>query len=337
MRKLESLDGYFQGAVSLEHLPAGVRPWRIPYVDIDLFPPDGLGGRAIFPAGVRLSLASDTTAVEVGVAPRDAEMQLDLVVNDELRETAVAQPEEERVRFAGLPSGMKSIDIYLSQKMPVIISGLWVEAGAGCAPAPVTKPRWVTYGSSITQCGAAASPAQTWPALVARRAGWHLTCLGYGGNCHLEPMVGRLIRDLPADYISMCLGINVQGSASLGPRTFRAAVIGLVKLVREKHERIPIAVMSPIISPPRETKPNVVGLTLEKMRDEIAAAVAALQSRGDDRLIYVDGLELFDASLVDHLPDQLHPDAEGYRIMGEHFLERVAPRLRALSQGSEQS
>ena len=56
--------------------------------------------------------------------------------------------------------------------------------------------------------------------VVARDQNFNLTCLGYGGQCHLDSMVARMIRDLPANFISMCLGINIQGASSLGPRAF---------------------------------------------------------------------------------------------------------------------
>ena len=64
-------------------------------------------------------------------------------------------------------------------------------------------------------------------------------------------------------------------------------------------------------------------MTLERMRVEVADAVESFHSRGDKNIYYVDGLKLFDASLARHLPDDLHPDAEGYRRMGENFLKEV--------------
>ena len=59
------------------------------------------------------------------------------------------------------------------------------------------------------------------------------------------------------------------------------------------------------------------------MREEITKAVEAFKRRGDKNIYYVDGLKLFGPDLADHLPDQLHPDAEGYKILGENFLHEV--------------
>src|SRR5690625_5505681 len=104
-------------------------------------------------------------------------------------------------------------------------------------------------------------------------------------------MLARLIRDCPTNVTATCLGIIVQGGDSLNARTFRPAILGFVKIVREKHPTLPLAVISPIFAPERERTPNAVGLDLEKMREEIRVAVDTLQAFGDENVFYVDGLE----------------------------------------------
>ena len=49
------------------------------------------------------------------------------------------------------------------------------------------RPKWVTYGSSITHCRTAESPSQTWPGVAARQSGLNLTCLGYGAVATWNP------------------------------------------------------------------------------------------------------------------------------------------------------
>jgi lysophospholipase L1-like esterase len=140
-------------------------------------------------------------------------------------------------------------------------------------------------------------------------------------------MIARMMRDLPADYLSICVGINVYGAASLGPRTFIPSILGFVRILRERHPTTPLAVISPIYSPSRETTENAVGFTLRAMRAEVAEAVDLLQSQGDQHVHYVDGLRLFGPELAHLLPDGLHPNAEGYEAMGESFLREVAGPL----------
>lgn len=326
MRSIQLEDALFQGAISLERTEQGVKPWRIPYQQYELFPPDGISGKAEACAGIRLRFTSDTTAIQLEVLEQDGERRFDLLVDGAIVESAVLPPNERIVEFVNLSEDPKRIEIYLPQTVSVVIVDLRITTNADFAMEPDPRLRWITYGSSITQCAAAASPAETWPAIVAREQNLHLTCLGYGGNCHLEPMVARMIRDTPADFISLCLGINVYGGSTLSVRTFRAMVIGFIATILEKHPDIPILIISPIFSPPREEIENKVGLTLVKMREEIEEAVAALHRQGATHLHYMNGLDLLGEEYAGYLPDQLHPDAEGYRIMGRRFQQWIGDK-----------
>jgi len=311
------------GAISLQRTDEWVMPWRIPYAERALFPPDALRERASMPAGVRIAFRSDTTWLRGAVVPFPEASNLDLCCDGQLIGSA-SLDNQDRFAFDGLPAGDKLVELWLPQFGDFRLASLEIAAGASIAPAVDNRPRWITYGSSITQCRTAASPTRTWPAIVARARNYNLTCLGYGGQCHLDPMIARMIRDLPADYLSICAGINIYGAASLGPRAFVPALIGFVQILRERHPATPLAILSPIYSPPRETTPNAVGFTLQAMRDAVAEAVALLQSRGDQYVHYVDGLRVFGTDLGHLLPDDLHPSAEGYQIMGQNFLKEVA-------------
>jgi len=313
----------WQGAISLQRADGWVMPWRIPYEDRALFPPLALQERAATSAGVRIAFRSDTSIVAGCIEPEADISNLDLYC-DGLMHGSVALSGRDGFRFEELPPGDKLIELWLPQIGRFRLRSVEIDDGASIAPFEDGRPRWTTYGSSITHCGSAESPSQTWPAIVAREHGLDLTCLGYGGNCHLEPMIARMMRDVPADFLSMKVGINIYGAASLGARTFRAAVIGFVKIVREKHPETPFAVVSPIVSLPREDTPNEVDLTLSVMRDEVEEAVGALRARGDRNLHYVDGLRVFGPEQAHLLPDELHPSAEGYKVMGRRFLDEVA-------------
>ena len=315
----------WQGAVSLQETGGGIMPWRTPHSSHVLFP-EPLLERSAMPAGVRISFRSNTTRVSGNIAPKKESGMLDLCCDGEVV-ASLDLAEKDTFAFENLPDGEKLIELWLPQFGRFQLRSLEIDDGATLEAFTDTRPRWVTYGSSITQCRTAASPTQTWPGIVARTHGLNLTCLGYGGQCHLDAMVARMIRDLPADYISMCLGINIQGASSLGQRAFRPAIIGAVQIVREKHPDIPIVLMSPICSPPREENPNTVGFHLKRMREEVQAAAEALQTHGDRNVHYVDGLRVFGADYVHLLPDDLHPDAEGYRVMGKNFVAEVAEKF----------
>lgn len=315
----------WQGVVSLEKIDGSLMPWRTPHGAHLLFP-EPLLERSAMPAGVRISFRSNTTRISGSIVEQRETGFIDLCCDGEFITSFDLKGKNSFV-FEDLPNTDKRIELWLPQFGRFQLKHLNIDDGAIIEPFIDKRPRWITYGSSITQCRTAASPTQTWPGVVARERNFNLTCLGYGGQCHLDSMIARMIRDLPANYISMCLGINIQGASSLGPRAFRPAIIGAVQIIREKHTDIPIVLMSPIYSTNREENPNTVGFSLQKMRDEVQAAAEALNSYGDENIHYVSGLDVFDSEYIDLLPDNLHPDAEGYRVMGKNFVTEVANKF----------
>lgn len=330
MQKTGISDEYFEGAISVEHGAGWVKPWRLPCDRLDLFPApgDSLVGAAAHSSGVRLRFRTDSTHVgltflPLPIDPLGKEYTFDATVAGELVETATTPQGGQAAMFRKLPGGTKVVEIWLPHDRPIELMDLTVDDGATCEAAPDERSRWVSYGSSLTHCRRAHSPARTWPAIVARRKNLHLTNLGYGGNCCLEPMMGIVIRDLPADFISLKLGINCIGG-SLAARTFAAAVTGLVQIIREKQPDTPIALISPIGYPPHETTPNIVNYTIEGMRADIEDVHHRLVKRGDENLYYFNGLDIFTlAEIAAHTDDQCHPDADGIELMAENFLRTV--------------
>ncbi len=335
----------FDGAVSFSReADGGMRPWRLPVEDASLFPSpdDGLFGRAGCPAGVRLRFATDSPSVRIGLRPvRPQEVTdsdhfvVDLTSGGQLVDSQRVLGSEyvadlARVTPASITeAGMGVYEVWLSQYHPTVVEAIQIEDGARFAVPVDNQPRWVAYGSSITMCRQAHSPARTWPATVARALDLNLTSLGFGGQCHLDPMVGRVIRDLPADVMTLKLGINVYGGATLGARTYPAGVIGLIATIRDGHPRTPIGVITSIASPPRERIANAVGCTLEDYRAMTRDAVTRLQAAGDRHLHLFEGTDLFAAADAHLLPDDLHPDGDGYELLGQRAAKLVLPRLLA--------
>lgn len=329
-------NAWFRGAVSLEVVDGAIKPWRIPYAERELYPPkDQVPARAERAAGVRLCFETDSPFLECALVLEQTEdpVRLDLTCEGEILRTAEIKPDAESVRYEDLSGERRRYEIWLPQFAVLRVRGISISEGAVLeAVAPENDPVWLTYGSSITHCRAAASPARTWPGVAARAHGLNLTCLGYGGSCHLDPMVGRMIRDSRADLITLKLGINVYGGGTLNLRTFQPAVIGLVKLIREKHPDVPIGLITPIFSPPREEIKNNVDMTLEDYRREVREAFARLRAHGDNQLFLFEGTDLLGPDDAHLLPDELHPNPEGYELMGHRAAEFILPvLLQALS------
>jgi lysophospholipase L1-like esterase len=318
----------WQGVVSLQRTDDWTAPWRLRYEEHLLFHPERLRERLSMPAGARIAFHSDTTIIAGQLADPHAESSpIDLCCDGEFV-ASVPLAGRDSFRFEGLPAENKLIELWLPQFGTFRLRSLELSDGASVSPFQDDRPRWITYGSSITQCRGAESPTQTWPAIVARSLGLNLLCLGVGGECHLDQMVARTIRDQPADLISLALGVNVQGGSSLSPRTFRPAVVGFVKTVRDGHPEIPIVVRSAIASPPRETTLNAVGMSLQTTRREVRAAVETLKAHGDPDIHYVDGRDVLGPEHAHLLPDGLHPNEEGYKLMGRNTTPIIARFLR---------
>lgn len=315
----------WHGQISLEQSAEYTRPWRIPFAEKVLFYPD-LVERANSQAGVRLAFRSDTQRVKGTIVPFDGEQNIDLYVDGKLFGTADFA-DKSTFTFADIPAGEKLLELWLPQRGDFALRTLEIDDNATLAPHEDTRKKWAVYGSSITHCSTAASPSFTWPGVVARGRDLNLTCLGFGGQCHLDIQIARMMRDLAADYFTICAGINIYGNASLNQRSFGANLIGSVQIIREKHPTAPLALVSPIYSCHRETTQNAVGWELQDYRNAVAETAQLLRDYGDENIIYVNGLDLFGADLEVLLPDQLHPNAEGYKKMGENFLEVAAPQL----------
>lgn len=319
------------------------------------------------PSGGRLEFVTDSTSIELevvltrlrwgGITPHSA--TFDLVVDGRLVSSAVpdetdlisfpdwASTEFEMIhrdpsimRFDELGAGVKHVEVWLPQNASAMLRELRLDAGASLdAPPPATRRRWVHYGSSISHCMEAERPTGVWPAVVARAHDLDLTNLGLAGQCHLDQFAARTIRDLPADLISLKLGINVVNADTMRERAFAPAVHGMLDTIRDGHPDVPIVVISPIVCPtaerhPGPTLPTADGvfevverpdvllpgaLSLERIRELLALIVKQRRRQGDDHLHHLHGHELFGLEDVGDLPDGLHPDSDGYQRMGERF------------------
>ena len=322
------------------------------------------------PAGVRLAFRTAATAVELdahrvltnyaGVPPRP-DCFYDLCVDGELTgQMSITGGDEvvldfsggvERrtgptgtVRFVELPDRDKLVELWLPWSETTHLVELRTDAPV--RPAPADRRVWLHHGSSISQGSVAESPSTTWPALAARAGDVELVNLGLAGSALLDPFTARTMRDLPADLVSVKIGINIANLDVMRRRAFGPAVHGFLDTIRDGHPDVPLLVVSPLLCPIHEDTPGpgtfdveALGqgelrflatgdpaevsagkLTLKVMREELAAIVAQ-RAQTDPAIHHLDGLELYgEADHAAHpLPDGLHPDAATHRLIGERF------------------
>jgi hypothetical protein len=351
-----------EGGVSPRRLPAWTRPQLPRVMDVMVRMPAGVRLAFVTDAAeIRLDVQTTRTVIPPQ-SPRP--VAFDLVVDgrdvhsrssdegnriymdrDDPTNFRLERNPAFQVVFGGLGSGEKRCELWLPHNAFVELRALHVDDGASLAPQPApVSNRWVHYGSSISHCFEALTPTGTWPAVAAARLGLHLTSLGFGGQCHLDQFVARTIRDSDADLISLKVGINVINMDSMRERVFAPAVHGFLDTIREGKPKTPIVLISPIFCPSAETRPGPTVpdargrfvtlsgheaiqrdcLTLTRVRAILEEVVEARQRAGDDNLRYLNGLELFGAADADDLPDDLHPNPDGYRRMGERFAGLLA-------------
>jgi hypothetical protein len=342
--------------VTYRRLPAWTRAQVVePMLDLAATMPSG-GRLAFRTASSVLELDVQLTGIRVGDLP-ERHPAFDLVVDDVVVATHLVEdhmtfhvvgpkpedltllpggPATVRIDLPGDPERL--VEVWLPHAAVLEVQGARVDEGTSLEPADLGRPRWVHHGSSISHCLEAERPTETWPAIAARLAALDLMSIGLGGQCMLDQHVARTMRDEPADLLSLKVGINVVNADSMRERTFRPALHGFLDTVRDGHPETPLLVVTPIICPPAEDHPGPTvlrtdgrvgvvprseelstgSLTLRRVRELVTEVVTSRQV-GDPHLHLLDGLQLFGEADLAMLPDALHPDAAGYRLMGERF------------------
>lgn len=363
-----------RGAMELEATAHGMLPHRLPAWARLQCPDPQLAMVEAQPAGVRLVFRSAATVIELDTlrtkrayagAPPRPDGIYDLLVDGKLTAQAsvaggnvlfidmsagTMKTESGPVgtlRFAGLPARAKNIEIWLPHNETTEIVALRSDAPIAPVAADGRKV-WLHHGSSISHGSDAASPSTTWPALAASHSGLELINLGLGGSALLDPFVARVMRDTPADLISLKIGINLVNTDLMRLRAFGPAVHGFIDTIREGHPDTPLLIISPILCPMHEDTPgpsliDMSGLslgqlrfraagnpaeraagklTLNMIRDELQRIVMQ-RAVADPRLSYLDGRALYGAADAEELPlpDNLHPAAATHRRIGERFAQ----------------
>lgn len=368
-----------RGAVELERTPRGVLPHRLPAWARAQNTDAQLAMAESHPSGIRVAFETTATLVELdvlathhlypGTPPRPGNLY-DLRVDGQLVEqrsasggdtivTDLTTGTSERhpgtvstLRFNQLRPGPKAVEIWLPYREAAELVAL--RSDAPVTTATSDRSRWVHHGSSISQGSDAASASTTWPALAAQTAGLELTNLGFSGSALLDPFMARVMRDMPAELISLKIGINLVNADLMRLRAFTPAVHGFLDTIGEGHPSTPTLVISPIWCPIHEQTPGPAAfdadalaagrisfvatgdpaeatqgkLTLQTIRDELARIVDLRRARGQTHLHYIDGRSLFgERDIVEHpLADHLHPDPATHQLIGRRFADDVLAR-----------
>ena len=91
--------------------------------------------------------------------------------------------------FCDLPDEMAIFEIWLPHSTPVCLRAITVSENAGIFRSDDNRPRWVTYGIIYFTLPLSKFTLLHMAGLVARAKNFNLTSLGFGGQCHADPMI----------------------------------------------------------------------------------------------------------------------------------------------------
>lgn len=362
-----------RGQVHPEPIDRGLRLHRLPTWVRTRFPDGQLLAMESQPSGVRLAFRTVSRVIEMTIHPtrvayrgtERARGAVDVIVDGELfvrdvvtggdvtevdlmsAETTFKSGAAHSTVVSGLPAGEKRVEIWLPHNEAVDLASLRSDAPINIDDQQL--PIWVHHGSSISHGSNAAAPSETWPAVAARTAGVDLHNLGFGGSALVDPFMAQVIRDSPADAISIKLGINVVNLDAMRLRAFVPAVHGFLDTIRDGHPTTPILLISPIFCAIHEGTPGpgavdaatlgtnnvrfiatgdpadvVRGkLTLEVIRRELTSLLD--RRTPDPHLHYLDGMNLFGPADARELPllDGLHPGPAAHLRIGARFVDQA--------------
>ncbi|WP_433796840.1 GDSL-type esterase/lipase family protein [Actinoplanes sp. CA-252034] len=360
-----------RGAAETEVTARGLRPHRLPAWAREQFPDGQLLSMQSQPSGVRLAFTTTATRIDLVTHPTriaylGAERprgRIDVHLDGEpaLRDvldggdrievdlatgaTTVHAGPPHTTTVTGLPAGRHRVEIWLPHNESIELIDL--RADAPIEPDDTVRPLWVHHGSSISHGSNALAPSEIWPAVAARRARVELRNLGLGGSAMVDQFLARVIRDAPADLISVKLGINVVNLDGMRVRTLVPAVHGFLDTIRDGHPDVPLVLISPLFCGIHEDTPGpgaidpasigsgqvqftatgtpgdtALGrLTLQVVRRELRSLTD--RRAADKNLHFLDGLSLYgpDDAVELPLPDGLHPGAEAHQLIGNRFAD----------------
>jgi lysophospholipase L1-like esterase len=365
------------GALRFEEDKDGwVTPCRLPDWTVTQYADTGIERFSKFPSGIRLRFTTSANLIQLkvrvsrlvitSVADQVRPAAFDLLINgiesqtqhamygNVLRLTATAPSqftetlevgEIDILEFSGLGDDQKNIEIWLPTSAIVEIAEVGASSEIISTPEDSRK-RWLHYGSSISQCIEADRPMDAWALRAAQILDLNITNFGLAGQCQLDGFVARSMAALPAELITLKLGINIVNADSMRERAFIPAVHNFLDILRESAPTTPIIIISAIWCPFHEETPGPTmadgatlfgkerplefatgALTLMRTRELLEDIVA---KRSDENLHFMDGRSLFGASDEADLPDKLHPNSAGYRLMGERFAQAQRTFIESL-------
>jgi len=203
---------------------------------------------------------------------------------------------------------------------------LGLEAAAGLkAPYRWSDPRKIViYGTSITQGGCASRPGMAFTNILSRRLNIEFLNFGFSGNGHTLPEHAHLIASIenPALFI-----IDSEANC-ISAELFRERLPKFIDIIRKRHGKVPILVVSKISYGPR----YALEIPAREQKLVQINCVKEIRSAGDKHIHFLDGSDFLGKDYSECSVDGAHPNDLGFYRMAEAF----EPALRKLLKTANQ-
>lgn len=233
-----------------------------------------------------------------------------------------AVPADQCLMAANLPGGLREYTINMPLYNGVLKMYLGLLPGSTLG-GPTSGPRKKAcfYGSSITQGGCASKPGNAYTSMICRWLRLEQFNMGFSGNGKGEPIVAEYIASQRPDIFVLDYDYNAPTLEHL-QKTHEP----FFRIIRNALPTLPVV----MVSKPNKNGEGEFG-TYQQRREVIKATYNNALARGDERVFFVDGSELFDGPDRSACTmDNCHPNDLGFYRMACGIGAAVKEALKLL-------
>ncbi len=210
-----------------------------------------------------------------------------------------------------LYQGVKRVRIGLAPKAQIAPPPAWDSTG-----------RIVIYGTSITQGACASRPGLAYTNILSRALNTEIINLGFSGNGRGEGDIIRLVADVPDPRLFVLdyeANSNYDGLVETLPQA--------ISIVRDKHSRVPILIVSRIAFAGDITHPDSLQ-ERRRCRDMQAQLVQSVRDSGDQLTHFLDGSIVLGPDADECTVDGVHPNDIGFMRIARGLEPEIRRILR---------
>lgn len=185
-------------------------------------------------------------------------------------------------------------------------------------PAYTVEKPIVFYGSSITEGGCAPRPGNAYTSIVSRWLDADYRNMGFSGSARGEEDFAEYLAGFP----EMSLFVMDYDHNSPSPEHLAETHAPFFEIIRKAHPDVPVLFLS---RPDTDAEPE----DSIRRRDVVCATYEAAKRRGDEKVWFVDGHELFGKiGRSECTVDGCHPNTLGFLRMAERIYPVMQEMLK---------